>query len=149
MLIKKDSVLYDTWKEMLNLIPEMRKAVKTGMRRDQKLFVHDIQRVQMERALIKMALEFFNGKWTLDIIYTIVNMKKPYYNEIQKILSDVNSRTLSTRLKDLQKKKIIKRHVQKGQPIRVHYTMTEFGMGLFEMILPFIFYFILPDELRE
>ena len=94
MLIKKDSVLYDTWKEMLNLIPEMRKAVKTGMRRDQKLFVHDIQRVQMERALIKMALEFFNGKWTLDIIYTIVNMKKPYYNEIQKILSDVNSRTL-------------------------------------------------------
>ena len=119
------------------------------MKRDQKLFDHDIQRVQMERAFIKQALEFFNGKWTLDIIYTVVNIKRPYYNEIQKTLPDVNSRTLSTRLKDLQQKGIIKQHVEKGQPIRVHYTMTEFGMGMFEMILPFIFYFILPKELKE
>ena len=50
------------------------------MKRDQKLFDHDIQRVQMERAFIKQALEFFNGKWTLDIIYTVVNIKRPNYN---------------------------------------------------------------------
>ena len=146
---KKQSILYETWEEMINLIPKMRKAVKMGMIRDQRLFIHDIHRVQMERKLIKKALEFFHGKWTLDIIYTIVNIKKPYYNEIQKTLTDVNSRTLSTRLKDLQKNNIIKRHIEKGQPVRVYYTMTAFGMGIFEMILPFIFYFILPKELRE
>lgn len=148
MSSKKESILYETWKEMINIIPKMRKAVKTGMIRDQKLFIHDIQRVQMERKLIKKALEFFHGKWTLDIIYTIVNMKQPYYNEIKKTLANVNSRTLTTRLKNLQKEKIIKRHIEKGQPVRVYYTITEFGMGIFEMILPFIFYFILPKELR-
>ncbi len=85
----------------------------------------------------------------MDIIYTIVNLEKPYYNEIKKTLVDVNSRTLTTRLSDLREKNIIERHVENGQPIRVFYTMTEFGKGIYELILPLIFYFILPEELRK
>ncbi len=144
MIPKKEPDFYKTWKEMIHLIPEMRKAVKIGIKRDLKLFIHDIRRIQMERTILKKALEFFNGKWTLDIIYTIVHLKKPYYNDIQKVLANVNSRTLSTRLKELQKKKIIRRNVEKSQPIRVYYTMTEFGNGVFEMMIPFMFYVIFP-----
>ncbi len=146
MSSRKKSEFYEAWKEMIDLIPEMRKAVRKGMEKDQKMFIHDIPRVKMERNLIRNVLNFFNRKWTLDVIYTIVNLKRPYFNEIKKTLSDVNSRTLSMRLKELQNLKIIERKVEMGQPIRVYYKMTEFGIGIFEMILPFIFYFILSKK---
>ncbi|MBD3341630.1 MAG: hypothetical protein GF353_21170 [Candidatus Lokiarchaeota archaeon] len=146
---KKKPILYEAWEEMINIIPKLREAVRKSMERDQQMFVHNISRVKMERNFMRNAMDFFHGKWALDIIYTIVNLKTPYYNDIQKTLSDINSRTLTMRLKELQKKNVIKRNVEMGQPIRVYYTMTEFGMGVYEMILPFIFYFILPEELRK
>ena len=145
----KKLTLFEIWKEMIDVIPIMRKAVRTGMIRDKENIFHNIHQIQMERKFINKALGFFHGKWTLDIIYTIVNLEKPYYNEIKKTLVDVNSRTLTTRLSDLREQNIIERHVENGQPVRVFYTITEFGKGIYELILPLIFYFILPEELRK
>ena len=52
------------------------------------------------------------------------------FNEISKILGDVNPRTLSQRLKELEEKGIILREQYNEIPLRVEYSLTEKGFDL-------------------
>ena len=140
---------YESFRELIELIPIIRQKVKKGMELDGIAHEHDIKRLKIERRNLKEVLSFFRGKWTIDIIYTIMLLKNPSFNEIKKAIPELNSRTLTSRLKFLEKKKIVIRDVISTQPVRVRYSMTEFGKGIYEMLLPLFFYSVIPKKFRD
>ncbi|MFX1256553.1 MAG: winged helix-turn-helix transcriptional regulator [Promethearchaeota archaeon] len=140
--------IYENFRDLIELIPIIREKAKKGMELDAITHEHDIKRLKIERRNLKEVLSLFHGKWTIDIIYTIVLLKNPSYNEIKKAIPELNSRTLTSRLKFLEKRRIVIRDVISTQPVRVRYSMTEFGKGIYEMLLPLFFYFFIPKKFR-
>ena len=129
------------WKEMGEQIPLMRKAVRNGLKKDFEAFVHDDAHIQQELNFLNEALNFLQKKWTMDLIYIIRIKGKPFFNDIRRALPNINSRTLTTRLKEFEKFYIVNRTVRNTQPIRVSYELTELGKGVYELLLPLLIFF--------
>ena len=137
-LMKELSII---WKEMFELIPLMREAVKKGFKKDFETFVHDDAHIQNELLFLNDALNFLQKKWTMDIIYIIRIKRKPFFNDIRRGLPNLNSRTLTTRLKEFEENHIVTRTVIDTQPIRVSYELTDLGKGVYELLLPLLIFF--------
>jgi DNA-binding HxlR family transcriptional regulator len=58
---------------------------------------------------IEGVIEILSKKWALVIIGTISNHKRIRFNELMKSLTGISPRTLSMRLKELEKAELIKR----------------------------------------
>ena len=78
-------------------------------------------------------------KWSLEILYTLLLKNTSGFGGFKKVLG-VNSRTLSDKLKLLQKHGYIKRNVQAGPPLRVDYTLTSKGKDTVLLALPLLYY---------
>jgi len=78
-------------------------------------------------------------KWSLEILYTLQLKNSIGFSEIKKILC-VNSRTLSDKLKMLQKHGYITRTVTVGPPLRVEYALTSKGKNTVLLALPLLYY---------
>jgi DNA-binding HxlR family transcriptional regulator len=133
----------EIWKEMDEQIPFMREAVRKGLAKDLKAFKHDDKHIQRELEFLNEALNFLQKKWTMDLIYIIRIMGKSYFNDIRRALPNINSRSLSTRLKDLEENQIVIRNVETSDkpPFRVSYKLTNLGEGIYELLLPLLLFF--------
>lgn len=129
------------WKEVIDLIPLMREAVKKGLEKDFETFVHDDAHIQKELLFLNSALVFLQRKWTMDLIYIIRIKGKPFFNDIRRAIPDLNSRTLTTRLKEFEENYIVTRTITDTQPIRVSYELTDIGKGIYELLMPLLFFF--------
>jgi len=78
-------------------------------------------------------------KWSLEILYTLLLKDAIGFGGIKKILT-VNSRTLSDKLKMLQKHGYITRSVTAGPPLRVEYSLTAKGKNTVLLALPLLYY---------
>ncbi len=81
-------------------------------------------------------IEILSKKWALLIIGMIGNHKRLRYNEIMKKLDGIGPKTLSDRLKELEKEGLIKREYFSEIPPRVEYTLTDDGIALRNAIIP-------------
>ena len=136
--MKKLSIV---WKEMEDQIPLMREAVRKDLKKDFETFKHDDTHIQQELKFLNEALHFLQKKWTMDLIYIIRIKGNPYFNDIRRALPNINSRTLTTRLKEFEENFIVTRTVSNTQPIRVSYELTDLGEGLYELLLPLLIFF--------
>lgn len=66
----------------------------------------------------------------------IGNNEKVRYKEIMEGLTGINSKTLSDRLKELEKYGLIKREAYAEIPPRVEYSLTDVGVELARATLP-------------
>jgi len=134
----------------LTLSAEFRKIVEARM--DQVLkgveqtFKQIIETQKITPTELKEELdslqETFNllfQKWSLEILYTLLLKDAIGFAEIKKILA-VNSRTLSDKLKMLQKYGYITRKVTGGPPLRVEYALTSKGKNTVLLALPLLYY---------
>lgn len=83
------------------------------------------------------AADLIEKKWSLEILVQLCKDKaKPKrYSEIKSKLNKVNPRSLSTRLKDLEKHGLIKKKLfTKTFPIKSEYSLTESGKDFFKVI---------------
>ncbi|MCL1970995.1 MAG: winged helix-turn-helix transcriptional regulator [Candidatus Bathyarchaeota archaeon] len=78
-------------------------------------------------------------KWSLEILYTLLLKKSSSFGGLKKIL-EVNSRTLSDKLKLLNSRGYIERNVQTGPPLRVTYTLSAKGKNTVLLALPLLYY---------
>ncbi|OUJ18686.1 DNA-binding transcriptional regulator HxlR family [Methanonatronarchaeum thermophilum] len=82
-----------------------------------------------------------NKKWTMCIINILGVEEGKRFNEIKKdSMGNINSRTLSMRLKELQNEGIISREVKPKAPPEVRYILTEEGWALYEALQPLFNY---------
>jgi len=137
-LMKK---LSNVWTEMEEQIPLMREAVRKDLKKDFEAFVHDDAHIQQELTFLNEALDFLQKKWTMDLIYIIRIKGNPYFNDIRRALPQINSRTLSTRLKEFEENHVVNRIVSDTQPIRVSYELTDLGEGVYELLVPLLIFF--------
>lgn len=134
----------------LTLSAEFRKLVEARM--DQTLkgiedtFKQILEKQKITPKELKDELESlqetFNllfQKWSLEILYTVLLKDTSGFGELKKILA-VNSRTLSDKLKLLQKRGYIIRNVDDGPPLRVEYTLTSKGKNTVLLALPLLYY---------
>jgi DNA-binding HxlR family transcriptional regulator len=88
---------------------------------------------------LQESFNFLFQKWSLEILYTLMLKDAIGFGEIKKILS-VNSRTLSDKLKMLQKHCYITRKVTSGPPLHVEYALTAKGKDTVLLALPLLYY---------
>ena len=129
------------WKEMDVLIPKMRKAVRSALTKDIATIDHDLAHQSKERAQIRNSLGFLRKKWILELIYMIDLLEVPFYTDIHHHLPEINTKTLVSRLKELEELGMVQRIVINTQPIRVQYKLTDFGEGIFELIIPLLTFY--------
>jgi DNA-binding HxlR family transcriptional regulator len=77
-------------------------------------------------AQFKTVVEIVGSKWNLFIIWNLKDQTLRF-NVLQKNMGDVNSKTVTKHLRELEKNKIIKRVVYPEVPPRVEYSLTEKG----------------------
>lgn len=75
-------------------------------------------------------MQVLSRKWMLIILRNLYDRKNMRFNEIIKNTLPISSRTLSKRLKELEKAKIVKKEVFREIPPRVEYSLTPAGKEL-------------------
>jgi DNA-binding HxlR family transcriptional regulator len=78
---------------------------------------------------IDSIVDILGSKWNLIIIWHL-RTKKLRFTELQGRMCGVNSKTLTTHLRDLERHAIIGREVYPEVPPRVEYSLSERGKAL-------------------
>lgn len=81
-----------------------------------------------------LTMGIIGGKWKTVILYYLSDGALRY-NELRKEMPTVTERTLSLQLKTLEMDGVIKRKVYTSKPpLKVEYSLTEFGETLIPLI---------------
>ena len=78
---------------------------------------------------IGATIKLMEKKWTLSIIRQLARGEARFCR-LQKELDNLNPRTLSVRLRELESEEIVSRRVKSERPLRVEYSLTEKGKDL-------------------
>ena len=79
--------------------------------------------------VLKDVLEIVGGKWSIPIIYTLMDGTKRF-SELERSIPNINTRMLVKELKKLTVAEIIKREAYATVPPTVEYSLTPKGMEL-------------------
>ncbi|MGB1697153.1 MAG: winged helix-turn-helix transcriptional regulator, partial [Thermoplasmatota archaeon] len=102
-------------------------------------------------------------KWSFEILFLLRVRGTMRFNQLKEELSSVGSgigarvkdlagvgsRTLSSRLKDLEREGIIERKVYPEVPVRIEYSLTDRGERFGDLIMPVIAYLRLTESRPE
>ena len=88
---------------------------------------------------LEKSFNLLSQKWSLEILYTLFLKNVVGFNGLKEILG-VNSRTLSNKLKSLERHGYINRIVDQGPPLRVKYSLTTKGRNIVLLALPLLYY---------
>ncbi len=130
----------DIFSELLNLLPVIQETSLKCLSKELELFKHDRSRMAMEREEFLRFFRFLQRKWAIDIIYVLLIQEELHFNEIRRLLEGVSSRTLTDRLVELEERRVIDRKVQQSRPVKVKYSLTNFGRGLAAILVPVFLY---------
>lgn len=78
---------------------------------------------------VEKTLKIIGSKWTMNILHNLFSGKKRF-GELQKSLIGISTKTLSIRLQELEKEKIISKKVFAEVPLHVEYSLTKKGRSL-------------------
>jgi DNA-binding HxlR family transcriptional regulator len=78
---------------------------------------------------VAKTLKIIGSKWAMMILYNLFEGEKRF-GQIQKNLETISPKTLTERLKELEKDGIIKKKVFAEIPLHVEYSLTDKGNSL-------------------
>ncbi len=87
---------------------------------------------------VTQAIETIQGKFFFDIFFTLYLYSPLSFNDLKNLLPDINSPTLSTRLKEMEQIQVVDRDIISETPLKVSYSLTPFGVGFLSMFWPII-----------
>jgi len=90
---------------------------------------HEQQIQARPECTVERALEVIEGKWTTLILRDLLHSTKRF-GELRQNLSGISPKTLTDRLRDLERSGVVSRAVFPEIPPRVEYTLTEKGRAL-------------------
>lgn len=83
---------------------------------------------------VEPAARIIGQKWTLQIVYYLLDGKSVRFCELQDELGGVNPSTLSSRLKMLEEEGLVQRTQISTSPLHVEYSLTDKGRALENVI---------------
>lgn len=78
---------------------------------------------------VAVTLDIFNDRWKLAIIWHLLENDKRF-KELHEDICEITQKTLTVKLKELEKKNIINREVFAEVPPKVVYSLTSSGQKL-------------------
>ena len=69
-------------------------------------------------------------KFTIQILRTITRLGQTRFSQFLESIEGINPKTLSVRLREMEKNNLISRKIYPDTPIRIEYTITEKGKAL-------------------
>lgn len=78
------------------------------------------------------ALEVLSKPWN-GMLIAVLDDKPQRFSELADRVPDIGDRMLSTRLKELERRGLVRRIVDHGPPVRVSYELTAAGRGFSEV----------------
>jgi len=132
------------------LSSELRRLVEARMESTLKGIEDTLQRILENQEMLledlkegiqslEKSFSLLSQKWSLEILYTLFFRSTMGFNGLKKILG-VNSRTLSNKLRILEKHEYIRRIIDQGPPLRVKYFLTARGRNIVLLALPLLYY---------
>jgi DNA-binding HxlR family transcriptional regulator len=80
---------------------------------------------------LHQAVELVGKRWTGAIVYVLLQQRRPMrFSEIGAAVPQLSDRLLSERMKELEARGIVERHVHNESPVRVEYQLTTMGHEL-------------------
>jgi len=128
--------------ELRRLVESRMKSTLKGIEKTFRQILKD-QEIGLEdlKETVQSLEESFDlsQKWILQILFILFLRNTMGFGELKRILG-VNSRTLSDKLKSLQKYPYIRRTIDQGPPLRVRYSLTTRGPNTILLALPLLYY---------
>jgi DNA-binding HxlR family transcriptional regulator len=87
--------------------------------------------IEMKCCPINNTFKIIGKKFTVLILRNMINGKQSRFNQLLNSIEDSNPKTLSSRLREMEKTGLIKRKVFTNEkPVRIEYYLTEKGSAL-------------------
>ena len=86
-----------------------------------------------EQCPMEIGLNILGGKWKLKILWHI-SKGAVRFNELQRRLGKITTKTLTQQLRELEDQKIIQRTVYPDNPPKVEYALTELGESIYPVL---------------
>ena len=103
----------------------------TAKNNDTAQTINPSNNTQMKCCPINNTFKIIGKKFTVLILRNMINGKQNRFNQLLNSVEESNPKTLSTRLKEMEKMGLIKRKVHHNQsPVRIEYYPTEKGLAL-------------------
>lgn len=90
------------------------------------------KRIDPQCRAFQSAIDLLARPWT-GLILSLLQNGPLRFSELEGRAHGVGAKTLSARLKELEARRIVARHVEAGPPVRVQYTLTRTGRA-FEQV---------------
>ena len=88
----------------------------------------------IQRCITMSTLQkILGGKWKLKILWQI-SKGAVRFNELQRRLGKITTKTLTQQLRELEDQKIIQRTVYPDNPPKVEYALTELGKSIYPVL---------------
>lgn len=84
----------------------------------------------MKHCPIDNTFKLIGKKFTIHILRNMVQLGQKRFNEFLDSIDGMNPKTLSARLREMERSGMIKRTVYPGTPVKVEYFITEKGKAL-------------------
>lgn len=97
-----------------------------------KEYVFDLEGDTYHCAL-DITMKFIGGKWKTVVLWYLKN-KTYRFGELKKQIPDITEKMLSIQLKALQEDGLVRREVFAEVPLRVEYSLTDFGKSLIPVL---------------
>jgi DNA-binding HxlR family transcriptional regulator len=76
------------------------------------------------------AVELIGRRWTGAIVAVLLDHGPMRFSEIAQSVPELSDRLLSERMKELEARGVVARHVEPGPPVKVTYALTPMGSEL-------------------
>jgi len=130
------------FQKLNDLIKNVRIFVRDLMNQHQMNVNHNKARREFELDLFYKEISFISKKWVFEILWELEIHQGLHFNELMRHLEGISSRSLSNRLQELKKQKLISRTVEETIPPKVLYKLTNKGLGFVELSLPLIWHLL-------
>lgn len=94
---------------------------------------YDTEAIEPRVGCVAAAMQIIGSKWTALILRDLASGPKRF-SELEKSVGNINPRTLSQRLDELETQGILTRHVYTEVPPRTEYSLTEKGQDLIPVL---------------
>lgn len=79
---------------------------------------------------IDNTFKIIGKKFTVHIIRNMTRLGQNRFNEFLESIEGINPKTLSTRLREMEKNGIIEKRIYPGTPVKIEYIITRKGLAL-------------------
>lgn len=99
---------------------------------------YSVEEMEKQMKGIVAMLSSLSQRWSLVIIF-LLYMRSLSFNEFREMLPGISSRTLTDKLRMLEKNMILTRSVTSDAPVRVSYSLTKRGIEIALSFLPLLY----------